>query len=136
LHRSFKNSTGRIMSSALLYEKIFQTIQKDKSLLPAVPEVGVKILAVMNDPNCNVKLIAKVIKNDAGLSAFIVKTAGSSRFATLNSPKDLEGSIARMGMRETYHLSIAFLSRFIFKSTNKPVQKQLQAAHKFPQKRP
>ncbi|ORU92271.1 MAG: metal-dependent hydrolase [Cycloclasticus sp. symbiont of Bathymodiolus heckerae] len=119
------------MSEVLIHQKILQTIKADKSLLPATPEVGVKILAAMDDPNCNVKVIAKVIKNDVGLSAFIIKTAGSSRFATLNPIKDLEGAIARMGLRETYHLSIAFLSRFVHKSSNRALQKQLLATHKF-----
>ncbi|HIG79190.1 MAG TPA: HDOD domain-containing protein [Cycloclasticus sp.] len=111
------------MSSASLLEKTAQTIKADKPLLPAAPEVSVKILAVMNKPNYNVKLSAKMIKNDAGRSAYSVKTATSLRFLTPNPPKDLEGAMARMGMRETYYLSIPlyralFLSRRIKRDRN------------------
>ena len=114
-----------------VYEEIYQRICTDKSLLPAAPDIGMKILSALNKPNCDIKLVAKIIENDVGLTAFIMKTARSIRYLTSNPPKDLESAVVRMGMRETYHLSIAFLSRAVFNSSNRDVRKYLTEAQKF-----
>ena len=112
------------------YEEIFQKVSKNKSLLPAIPDVGVKILSALNHPNGNAKMFAKIIENDMGLSGFILKTSRSLRYLTRVPPKGVEQAVARMGMRETYHLSLTFLSRSVFHSPNKYVEGYLKEAYK------
>ena len=113
------------------YQEIFRSIQSNKSKLPAAPDIGIKILSALNKPNGDVKQVVKIIENDAGLVAFIIKTARSVRFLTKNAPKDLESAVLRIGMRETYHLSIAFISRSVYSSPNREVLKHLREARKF-----
>lgn len=109
-------------------ETIYQEIARDKSLFPNIPETAIKILNAMEDPNCNNDRLAKIIQMDPGLTGFIIKSASSLRFHTRISPKDLSSAIRRMGLRETYHLSVAFLSRSAFHTTNKAVKKELAAS--------
>jgi len=114
-----------------IYQEIYQSIKSNKSKLPAAPDIGMKILSALNKPDGDVKQIVKIIENDAGLVAFIIKTARSVRFLTRSAPKDLESAVLRIGMRETYHLSIAFLSRAVYNSSNRDVLKHLREARKF-----
>jgi len=113
------------------YEEIFQKVCKNKSLLPAIPDVGVKILSALNHPNGNAKMFAKVIESDMGLSGFILKTSRSLRYMTRLPPKGIEQAVARMGMRETYQLSLTFLSRSVFRSSNKQIEGYIKEAYKF-----
>ena len=113
------------------FEHIYQQVLANKALLPAAPNVGMQILGALNNPNCNVKLFAKIIGNDVGLTAFILKTARSLRFLTRTPPKDLESAIVRMGMKETYYLALAFLSRSVVSSTNLKIRGLLKEAQQF-----
>ena len=110
-------------------ESLYKEIAKDKSLFPNVPETSIKILNAMEDPNCNNDRVAKIIQLDAGLSAFIVKSASSLRFHTRIPPKDLTSAIRRMGLRESYHLSLAFLSRAAFHTSDKQLKRYLTEAY-------
>lgn len=112
-----------------LAESIFQQIANDKALFPNVPETALRILNAMEDPNCNNEKIAKIIQLDAGLSAFVIKSATSLRFHTRIPPKDLNSAIRTMGMRESYHLSLAFLSRSAFHTSDKQLKSHLKHAY-------
>jgi len=112
-------------------KEIYQEVIQNKGLLPASPTVGMQILQALKTPNCNVKMFAKIIGNDAGLTAFILKTSRSLRFLSRTSPKDLEAAIVRMGMKETYYLSLAFLSRSVVSSSNLQIRKLLQESQLF-----
>lgn len=110
-------------------ETLYQEISTDKSLFPNVPETAINILNALDDPNCNNDTVAKIIQVDAGLSAFVLKSANSLRFYTRIPPRDLTSAIRRMGLRETYHLSVAFLSRSAFRTRNESLKKSLKDAY-------
>jgi HD-like signal output (HDOD) protein len=112
-------------------KELYQQVISNKALLPAAPTVGVQILQALQAPNCNVKMFAKIIGNDVGLTAFILKTARSLRFLTRTQPKDLEAAIVRMGMKETYYLSLSFLSRSVVSSSNVQVASLLKETQLF-----
>lgn len=114
-----------------IYEEIYQKINANKSLLPAIPDVGLKILTALDHPSGNAKMFAKIIESDMGLAAFVLKTSRSLRYLTRQSPKDVEASVSRMGMRETFHLSLAYLSRSVFHSPNKLIKVYIKDSYKF-----
>lgn len=112
------------------YGEIFQKICRNKSLLPAIPDAGLKILSALNHPSGNAKMFAKIIESDMGLSGFILKTSRSLRYLTRVPPKGVEQAVARMGLRETYHLSLTFLSRSAFRSSSKQIERYIKEAYK------
>ena len=114
-----------------IYQEIYQEINTNKSLLPVMPEVGLKILAALNAPKGNAKMFAKIIESDMGLAGFIIKTARSLRYMTRMPAKNVERAVALIGKRETYHLSLAFLSRAVFHSSNPAIKKHLREAYQF-----
>ncbi|MFT6217449.1 MAG: HD-like signal output (HDOD) protein [Cycloclasticus pugetii] len=113
------------------YNEVFEKILANKSLLPAIPDVGLKILSALNHPNGNVKMFAKIIESDMGLSGFIIKTSRSLRYLTRVPPTGVEQAVARMGLRETYHLSLSFLSKSVFHSSNKQIEGYIKEAYRF-----
>ena len=114
-----------------IYEEIYQKISNNNLLLPAMPEVGIKILSALNHPKGNAKMFAKIIENDMALSGFIIKTSRSLRFMTRMPAKNVERAVALIGKRETYHLSLAFLSRAVFHSPNPAIKKYIKEAYRF-----
>lgn len=113
------------------YDEVFEKILANKSLLPVIPDAGLKILSALNHPKGNAKMFAKVIESDMGLSGFILKTSRSLRYLTRVPPKRVEQAVARMGLRETYHLSLSFLSKSIFHSSNKQIEGHIKKAYRF-----
>ncbi len=113
------------------YDEVFEKILANKSLLPVIPDAGLKILSALNHPKGNAKMFAKVIESDMSLSGFILKTSRSLRYLTRVPPKRVEQAVARMGLRETYHLSLSFLSKSIFHSSNKQIEGYIKKAYRF-----
>lgn len=114
-----------------LYEEIYQKIIANKSLLPAIPDVGLKILTALNHPSGNAKMFAKIMESDMGLAAFVLKTSRSLRYLARQSPKDVEAGVSRIGLRETSHLSLAYLFRSVFLSPNKLIKAYIKETYKF-----
>jgi hypothetical protein len=50
-----------------VYVKIYGEIMADKTLLPTMPEVAVRMRAAMNDPKYDVGAIARIVQADAGV---------------------------------------------------------------------
>jgi len=118
------------MSSAGLYAEIYAELASEKSLFPSLPESTLRLRQVLADPNCNIKSAAKLIATNPGLSAFIMKTAGSVRFLTRRPPKDIETAVKRIGLHGCSQLATTFAVRSLFKATTPELKHLMQQAYR------
>jgi len=99
-----------------IYSEIYTSIVSNESLFPALPEITIRLRETLGDPDCNVHSAAKLLKTDPGLSAFVLRMAGSVRYLTRVPPTDLESAIRRMGLNATAQLATLFSVRATFDS--------------------
>jgi HD-like signal output (HDOD) protein len=98
-----------------VYVKIYGEIMADKTLLPTMPEVAVRMRAVMNDPSYDVGSIARIVQADAGISAYLVRMANSALFRGAAPSKDVPAAVMRLGMNLTRNVVISHSLRSMFR---------------------
>src|SRR5262245_45999846 len=98
-----------------VYVKIYGEIMADKTLLPTMPEVAVRMRAAMNDPKYDIGHIARIVQADAGISAYLVRMANSALFRGNTPSKDVPAAVLRLGMNLTRNVVIAHTLRAMFR---------------------
>ena len=63
-------------------QELIQAIENDELVLPTLPEVALKVREAAEDPNVGIADLAKVIGNDAALTARIIKVVNSPLLRT------------------------------------------------------
>ncbi len=112
-------------STAGIYSDIYAAIVSDDSLFPSLPEVTLRLRQLLNDPNSTVESAAKLLKTDPGLSAFILRMAGSSRYLTRVPPTDIESAVRRIGLAATAQLAMLFFVRATYQSPSPSLRRHV-----------
>jgi HD-like signal output (HDOD) protein len=98
-----------------VYVKIYREIMADKTLLPTMPEIAVRMRAAMSDPKSDVGRIARIVQADAGVSAYLVRMANSPLFRGRQPSQDVPGAVVRLGTHLTRNVVIAHTLRSMFR---------------------
>lgn len=76
--------------------------------LPSLPGVAVEILALTRDPNVPLDKIARVIQNDAALTAKVLRTVNSSFYGLSQRCATLNRAIGFLGIKTVKSLVLGF----------------------------
>ncbi len=88
-------------------EKILELIQSSPNL-PPLPEVLLGLQKLMNDPDCEVEDVYRLIKTDPVLSGRIITLANSALFGSgKDTTRNLEDAVIRLGMQQVMDLVYA-----------------------------
>ena len=74
---------------------LMQAIENDELVLPTLPEVALRVREAAEDPDVSIPTLAKVIGNDAALTARIIKVVNSPLLRTNREINDLQMAISR-----------------------------------------
>lgn len=80
----------------------------DVEQLPSPPGVAMRILALANDPNAGADDLAAVIKNDAALTARMLKVVNSPMYGMSGKVDTIERAVMILGFRQVRLMSLAF----------------------------
>jgi HD-like signal output (HDOD) protein len=94
---------------------IYKEVLADETLLPTMPDVAVRLSALMSDPNYDLGRVARVIQADAGVSAYLVRMANSPLMRWTPPVKDVPGAVRRIGMEVTRNLVTTHALRTMFR---------------------
>jgi putative nucleotidyltransferase with HDIG domain len=98
-------------------EKIFELIQNNPNL-PPLPEILFGLQKMMNDPDCEVEDVYRLIKMDPALSGRLITLANSALFGTgKDESKNLEDAVVRLGMKQVMDLVYAIELPNTFKNS-------------------
>jgi HD-like signal output (HDOD) protein len=76
--------------------------------LPSLPDRFVKIQSVIQNPDSGAEDLANIIRSDQAVSAMVLKVANSVSYNPTGTPIcELSKAIARLGSRETAHITTA-----------------------------
>jgi HD-like signal output (HDOD) protein len=106
--------------------ELLEAIKGDVLVLPTMPEVALRLREVAEDENSNVQSIAKVIGNDAALTARIIRIANSPLVRGVQTVEDLQMAVSRMGMEYTANLAIGIAMEQLFQATSDAVDERMR----------
>src|SRR5690606_18099638 len=97
---------------------IVQAIKTDSLVLPTLPEVALRVREVAEDPEADIAQLAKVIGNDAALSARIVRVANSPLLRASRNIEDLKTALMRLGIEYTCNIATGLAMQQMFQATS------------------
>jgi len=73
--------------------------------LPASPQILLKLSALIDNLNCSLEDIAKLLRRDATLAARIIRISNSAVFGSEATIASVEEAVGRVGFSEVYRLT-------------------------------
>lgn len=73
--------------------------------LPASPQILLKLSNLIDDLNCSLEDIAKLLRRDATLAARIIRISNSAVYGSEATIASVEEAVARVGFSEVYRLT-------------------------------
>lgn len=107
-------------------QDLLRAIENDELVLPTLPEVALRVREAAEDPNSSVQDLAKVIGNDAALTARIIKVVNSPLLRTNKEITDLQMAIGRLGMNYTCNLATGLAMEQMFQATSDVVDRKMR----------
>ncbi|MBD2839346.1 HDOD domain-containing protein [Pseudomonas sp. JM0905a] len=107
-------------------QELIQAIESDELVLPTLPEVALKVRETAEDPNASIQDLAKVIGNDAALTARIIKVVNSPLLRTNKEITDLQMAISRLGINYTSNLATGLAMEQMFQATSDVVDRKMR----------
>jgi HD-like signal output (HDOD) protein len=107
-------------------DEILEAIASDELMLPTMPEVAIRLREEANNDNADAKSIAKIIGNDAALTARVIRVANSPLVRGLQVVEDLQMAISRMGINYASNLAIGIAMEQLFQATSEAVDVRLR----------
>ena len=88
-------------------EKILELVRGNANL-PPLPEILFGLQKIMDDPDCEVEDVYRLIKTDAILSGRLITLANSALFGTgRDETRNLQDAVVRLGMKQVMDLVYA-----------------------------
>lgn len=107
-------------------DEIVDAIKTDQLVLPTLPEVALRVREVADDPEADLDQLARVIGNDAALSARLVRVANSPLLRANRHIDDLKTALMRLGMEYTCNLATGLAMEQMFQATSDLVDSRLR----------
>jgi putative nucleotidyltransferase with HDIG domain len=107
-------------------QEINELIDNDQLVLPTLPEVALKARETAEDPNASAGDLAKVINNDAAMTARIIKVANSPIMRGANEIEDVQMAIARLGITCISNLVTGLAMEQMFQATSDLIDKTMR----------
>lgn len=82
-----------------LLKALEDDIQRNRLILPSLPDVALRVRQVLEQPDCSMHDLARVISTDASVAARLIKIANSVTYRGNRPIEDIRSAIARLGMQ-------------------------------------
>jgi len=106
---------------------LFEDLEKDKLVLPTLPEVALKVRDTLEDDNSSMLDVAKVITNDVALSARLIQISNSPLLRASRQIETVEAAVTRMGSNMVRNLVTSIAMEQMFQATTDATDKRLRA---------
>ena len=106
---------------------LFEDLERDKLVLPTLPEVALKVRDTLEDDNSSMMDVAKVITNDVALSARLIQISNSPLLRASRQIETVEAAVTRMGSNMVRNLVTSIAMEQMFQATSDATDKRLRA---------
>src|SRR5450432_1552307 len=101
---------------------VLDRIASNRLILPVMPAVAQKCLGLLDDPRFQQKKLTGELERDPLLAASILRNSMTAANSTGGGVKTLDQAVACLGMEKLKALFIEFMTRELFRSTDKRIQ--------------
>ncbi|KAF1072814.1 MAG: hypothetical protein GAK45_00088 [Pseudomonas citronellolis] len=105
---------------------LLRAIENDELVLPTLPEVALRVREAAEDQNVGTAELAKVIGNDAALTARIIKVVNSPLLRSTREITDLQMAVGRLGINYTCNLATGLAMEQMFQATSDVVDRKMR----------
>lgn len=105
---------------------IQSALDDDQLELPSLPEVALRIREEAESELVSAVSLAKVVGDDPGLAAQLVRVANSPMFRATRSIDDLSQAISRLGVDYSANMVTGLAMQHMFQATSELVDKKLR----------
>ncbi|VAX14452.1 HD-GYP domain (HD superfamily hydrolase) [hydrothermal vent metagenome] len=106
---------------------LFDDLEKDRLVLPTLPEVALKVRDTLEDENSSMMDVAHVITNDAALSARLIQISNSPLLRASRLIETVEAAVTRMGSNMVRNLVTSIAMEQMFQATTDATDTRLRA---------
>jgi len=107
-------------------DALYDLIRTNRVVLPTLPEVALRVREAAEDPRTDSASIARVLSNDAALSARVIRVANSPLLRAATPILDLRMAISRLGIQYTCNLAIGLAMEQMFQATSDAVDRRMR----------
>ena len=107
-------------------DELLQDLEKDKLVLPTLPEVALKVRDTLENEDASLADVAKVITSDAALSARMIQVAYSPLLRASRAIETVEAAVTRMGSNMIRNLVTSMVMEQMFQATSDVTDKRLR----------
>jgi HD-like signal output (HDOD) protein len=109
---------------------IKKALKADELDLPTLPEVALRIRDEAQSKNVSATSLAKVIAEDPGLAAQLVRTANSPMFMAARAIDDLAQAISRLGVEYAANIVVGLAMQQMFQATSELIDSKMREVWK------
>jgi putative nucleotidyltransferase with HDIG domain len=102
--------------------KYFREVMQ-KHQLPALPVVVMKVLEIVQDSNCDVRTLCRVLSDDAALAGRILAISRSAHYAQRTLPTNLHAAVQVLGFRTLRNVLFAASAQNLLLGSGKFAEK-------------
>ncbi|NOZ38398.1 MAG: HDOD domain-containing protein [Gammaproteobacteria bacterium] len=106
---------------------LFDDLDKGRLVLPTLPEVALKVRDTLEDENSSMMDVARVITNDAALSARLIQISNSPLLRASRLIETVEAAVTRMGSNMVRNLVTSIAMEQMFQATTDATDIRLRA---------
>ena len=111
-------TTSAILENDLLesqfVEKILNDIESNQLVLPTLPEIGLRVRKLVDDPDITALKLSRVISADGAVSARLLQVANSVSYAGREPVIELRSAVSRLGHAQVRSLVTSLVMAQIF----------------------
>lgn len=94
--------------------ELYHLINNNQLVLPARPEVALKIQEMTNDPEAGIEALTEIIQRDGTIAGALLHTTNSPLFRATKEIKTIREAVVRLGFRNTRMLAVNLALRQAF----------------------
>jgi len=108
-----------------LISEILADLKANRLKLPTLPQVALKINAIIDSPDSTAQKVAKVMSTDTALSARILQIANSPLVRGSGAVDNVQAAVTRMGMQMVRNVVTAFMVNQLFHTKHESLRQRI-----------
>jgi HD-like signal output (HDOD) protein len=102
------------LAKASLLGKITRALKAGTLELPSLPDIALEVRLVVTERDMSMTSLAKVVQQDPGLSAYLIKVSNSVHYGRGNAAASLPAALNRLGVAAIRNLASSYAIKTLF----------------------
>ena len=115
------------VKSADFAQELRDAIESNNIQLPTLPEVALQVRDEVERENTNAEAVARMVANDAALSARLLQVANSPLYRGKVEIDSIQQAVTRLGLKMVRNLVVSLAMKQIFQATSEALDRQFRA---------